>query len=133
VVVGELIGPGDSREQTIVGETPNLAARLQAIAEPNTVVIADATRRLLGSLFELQDLGPRDLKGIAGPTRAWTALRPRPVESRFEALHATGLTALVGRDEETELLVRRWSSAKSVRRRPFRRRRPPSRRPCTLR
>jgi hypothetical protein len=96
-----------------VGETPNLAARLQGIAEPNTVVIADSTRRLLGNLFELEDLGARDLKGIAGPARAWVALRARSVESRFEALHTSGLTALVGREEESELLRRRWARAKT--------------------
>jgi hypothetical protein len=80
----------------VVGETPNLAARLQALAEPDAVVIADGTRRLLGNLFELKDLGARDLKGLAGPARAWAALRARSVGSRFEALHTTGLTALVG-------------------------------------
>ena len=68
---------------------------------------------MLGNLFELEDLGPRDLKGIAGPVRAWAALRASSVESRFEALHATGLTALVGREEELELLLRRWSKAKT--------------------
>ena len=113
VVVGDLIGSGSAREQAIVGETPNLAARLQGIAEPNTVIISESTRRLLGNLFELKDLGGRDLKGVAGQMRAWVALRASTVESRFEALHATGLTALVGRDEETELLLRRWSRAKS--------------------
>jgi MoxR-like ATPase len=95
-----------------VGETPNLAARLQGIAEPNTVVIAERTRKLLGNLFELEDLGAKDLKGIAGPLRAWAASRPASVESRFDALHAT-LTALVGREEEIELLLRRWSKAKT--------------------
>src|SRR6202007_1457438 len=113
VVVGDLVGSGEAQERSIVGETPNLAARLQAIAEPNTVVIAEATRRLLGNLFELQDLGPQDLKGIAAPARAWAVLRASSIESRFEALHATGLTALVGREEETELLLRRWSKAKT--------------------
>jgi class 3 adenylate cyclase/predicted ATPase len=113
VVVGDLIGSGEAQERGIVGETPNLAARLQGIAEPNTVVIAEATRRLLGNLFELRDLGARDLKGIAEPVRAWVALRASTVESRFEALHPSGLTALVGREEETELLLRRWSRAKS--------------------
>ena len=96
-----------------MGETPNLAARLQGIAEPNTVVIAESTRRLLGNLFELEDLGAKDLKGIAEPVRTWAALRASSVESRFEALHATGLTALVGREEELELLLRRWSKAKT--------------------
>ena len=113
VVVGDLIGSGASQEQAIVGETPNLAARLQGIAEPNRVVIAEGTRKLLGNLFELEDLGAQDLKGIAGPVRAWAALRPSSVESRFEAMHASGLTELVGREEEIEMLLRRWSKAKT--------------------
>ena len=112
VVVGDLIGSGASQEQAIVGETPNLAARLQGIAEPNRVVIADATRRLLGNLFELEDLGAKDLKGIAEPTQVWAALRASSAEGRFEALHTSGLTALVGREEELELLLRRWARAK---------------------
>jgi class 3 adenylate cyclase/predicted ATPase len=113
VVVGDLIGSGASQEQAIVGETPNLAARLQGIAEPNGVVIAESTRKLVGNLFELGDLGSQELKGIAGPVSAWAALRPASVESRFDALHASGLTELVGRDEELELLLRRWSKAKT--------------------
>jgi class 3 adenylate cyclase len=113
VVVGDLIGSGASQEQAIVGETPNLAARLQGVAEPNSVVVAESTRKLVGNLFELENLGARDLKGITGPVRAWTALRPASVESRFEALHGAGLTDLVGREEELELLLRRWSKAKS--------------------
>jgi predicted ATPase/class 3 adenylate cyclase len=113
VVVGDIIGSGEARERSIVGETPNLAARLQGIAEPNTVVIADSTRGLLGNLFELQDLGPRELKGIARPARCWAALRASSVRSRFEALHGGGLTALVGREEEMELLLRRWARAKT--------------------
>ena len=113
VVVGDLVGSGESPEHGIVGETPNLAARLQQIAEPNTVVIAEATRKLLGNLFELQDLGPQNLKGIAGPVGAFVAVRPSSVASRFEALHAGGLTELVGREEELELLLRRWSRAKT--------------------
>jgi class 3 adenylate cyclase len=113
VVVGDLVGSGEAQERGVVGETPNLAARLQGIAAPDTVVIAEGTRRLLGDLFELEDLRPVALKGIAGPTRAWTVLRARSVESRFEALHSTGLTALVGREEELELLLRRWSKAKT--------------------
>ena len=114
VVAGDLMAPGEAHEGGIVGETPNLAARLQAIAEPNTVVIGEATRRLLGDLFQLRYLEARDLKGIAGPTRAWAVLRASSVASRFEALHATGLTVLVGRDEEFELLLRRWQRAKSA-------------------
>jgi class 3 adenylate cyclase/predicted ATPase len=112
VVVGDLIGSGASQEQAIVGETPNLAARLQGIAEPNMVVIAEGTRKLLGNLFELEDLGAKDVEGIAGPVRAWAALRASSAEGRFEAMHTTGLTALVGREEELELLLRRWSRAK---------------------
>ena len=113
VVVGDLIGSGASQQQAIIGETPNLAARLQGIAEPNSTVIAESTRKLVGNLFELQDLGAQDLKGIVGPVRAWAALRPASVESRFEALHASGLTALVGREEELQVLMQRWSQAKS--------------------
>jgi class 3 adenylate cyclase len=113
VVVGDLIGSGASQEQAIVGETPNLAARLQGVAEPNNVVIAESTRKLVGNLFELHDLGAQDIKGIVGPVRAWAALRPSSVESRFDALHAGGLTELVGREEELELLTRRWLKAKS--------------------
>jgi class 3 adenylate cyclase len=113
VVVGDLIGSGVAQEQTIVGETPNLAARLQGIAQPNMVVIAESTRRLLGNLFELEHLGLQDLKGIGGPAPAWAALRPRSVESRFEAMRTASLTTLVGREEESELLMRRWSRAKA--------------------
>ena len=102
-----------SQEQAIVGETPNLAARLQGVAEPNSVVIAESTRKLLGNLFELEDLGARDLKGVAGPARAWAVLRASSAEGRFEAMHATGLTDLVGREEEFDLLLRRWSKAKT--------------------
>jgi len=113
VVVGDLIGSGEAQERGIVGETPNLAARLQSIAEPNSVVIAEGTRKLLGNLFEFEDLGAKDLKGIVGPVRAWAALRASSAEGRFEAFHASGLTDLVGREEESELLLRRWSKAKT--------------------
>jgi hypothetical protein len=113
VVVGDLVGSGQAQERGIVGETPNLAARLQGVAEPNMVIIADGSRRLLGNLFELRDLGLQELKGIAGAVRAWAALGARSAESRFEALHATGVTALVGRDEEFDLLRRRWVRAKT--------------------
>jgi class 3 adenylate cyclase/predicted ATPase len=111
VVIGDLIGSGAAQEQTVIGETPNLAARLQGIAEPNMVVIAESTRRLLGNLFDFEDLGARDLKGVSGPVLAWAALRPSSVESRFEALR-TATTPLVGRDEEMDLLLRRWEQAK---------------------
>src|SRR6185437_14737277 len=113
VVVGDLVGSGEAQERGIVGETPNLAARLQGIAEPNTVVIAEATRKLIGNLFELQHLGPRDLKGIAGPVRSFAVLRASSAEGRFEAMHAGGTTELVGREEELELLLRRWARAKA--------------------
>ena len=113
VVVGDLIGAGASQEQAIVGETPNLAARLQGVAEPNMVVIAEGTRKLLGNLFELEDLGVKDLKGIAGPVSAFAAVRASSAEGRFEAMHGSGLTDLVGREEELELLLRRWSKAKT--------------------
>jgi class 3 adenylate cyclase/predicted ATPase len=105
VVVGNLT-------PSIVGETPNLAARLQSIAKPNMVVISDGTRRLLGHFFELENLGTRDLKGIAAPVQVWAVLRPSSSRSRFEALHPTGMTTLVGREEEYELLRHRWSKAK---------------------
>ena len=113
VVVGDLLGSGEAQERGVVGETPNLAARLQNVAEPNKVVISESTRRLLGNLFDLQDLGAQALKGIDDPVRAWAVLRPASVESRFEALHASGLTELVGREEELDALLRRWSKAKS--------------------
>ena len=113
VVVGDLIGSGEAQERGIVGETPNLAARLQGVAEPNMVVIADGTRRLLGNLFDLENLGAKNLKGIARPVQAWAVLRTSSAEGRFDALHASGLTALVGREEELELLLRRWSKAKT--------------------
>ena len=112
VVVGDLIGSGAAQEQAVVGETPNLAARLQSIAEPNTVVIAESTRKQIGNLFELEDLGAKDLKGISGPMLAWAALRASLVESRFEALRSA-TTPLVGRDEEIDLLTRRWEQAKT--------------------
>jgi predicted ATPase/class 3 adenylate cyclase len=105
VVVGNLT-------PSIVGETPNLAARLQSLARPNTVVISDGTRRLLGQLFELEDLGTQDLKGISAPVQVWAVLRPSSSTSRFEALHPAGMPALVGREEEYDLLRRRWSKAK---------------------
>jgi class 3 adenylate cyclase/predicted ATPase len=113
VVVGDLIGEGSAQEQSVVGETPNLAARLQALAEPDTVVIAAGTRRLLGALFEYRNLGAIEVKGIAGPVPAWQVLRPSVVASRFEALRGVALSRLVGRDEEIELLLRRWARAKA--------------------
>ena len=113
VVVGELTDAGGPQERGIIGQTPNLAARLQSSAEPNQVIIAESTRRLLGNLFELKHLGARGLKGIAEPVQTWAVLRVSSVASRFEALHTAGLMALIGREEEVELLLRRWSTAKT--------------------
>jgi class 3 adenylate cyclase len=111
-VVGDLIGSGAAREESVVGETPNLAARLQALAEPDAVVIADSTRRLVGSLFEYQSLGEIELKGLLAPVPAFRVLGESRVSSRFEALRS-GETPLVGRDEEIELLRRRWEQTKA--------------------
>jgi class 3 adenylate cyclase/tetratricopeptide (TPR) repeat protein len=112
VVVGDLIGQGVAQEQAVVGETPNLAARLQALAEPRTVLISPSTRRLTGGLFDYEDLGAVEIKGLAAPVVAARVLRESGAESRFEALRATR-TPLVGRNEELALLQRRWQQAKS--------------------
>jgi class 3 adenylate cyclase len=111
VVVGDLIGAGSAQEQAVVGETPNLAARLQAVAAPGAVVLAESTRRLTGGLFEYRDLGAVSLKGFAENVAAWQALGEGAAEGRFEALRAM-TTPLVGRDEEIELLLRRWEEVK---------------------
>src|SRR6202795_1563031 len=111
VVVGDLIGAGAAQEQAVVGETPNLAARLQALAEPGAVVIASSTRRLTGGLFEYRDLGTVTLKGFAENVPAWQVLGASAIESRFEALR-TATMPLVGREEEIELLMRCWHQAK---------------------
>jgi class 3 adenylate cyclase len=111
VVVGDIIGVGAAQEQAVVGETPNIAARLQALAKPGAVVIAGSTRRLTGGLFEYRDLGTVALKGFAKNVPAWQVLGASAAESRFEALRAT-TTPLVGRDEEMDLLLRRWAQAK---------------------
>jgi class 3 adenylate cyclase/predicted ATPase len=112
VVVGDLLGAGSAREQTVVGETPNLAARLQALAEPDACVIAESTRRQIGSLFQLRDLGPQQLKGFAEPQHAWSVVSENRALGRFEALRSAA-TPLVGREEELELLLRRWRQAAS--------------------
>jgi class 3 adenylate cyclase len=112
VMVGELIGEGAAQEQTVVGETPNLVARLQALAAPGSVVISQATRRLVGGLFELADLGPQRFKGFAEPLSAFRILGEGRAEGRFDALHGQRLTPLVGRDNEIGLLLERWASAK---------------------
>jgi class 3 adenylate cyclase len=111
-VVGDLIGEGASQERGVVGETPNLAARLQALCTPNTLVIGEATRRQIGGLFDLEDLGPQQLAGFVEPQHAWRVLGESDEVSRFEALRS-GETPLVGREEEVELLVRRWQQAKT--------------------
>jgi class 3 adenylate cyclase/predicted ATPase len=113
VIVGDLIGEGSAQEQSVVGETPNLAARLQVLAEPDAVIIAAGTRRLLGDLFEYSELGAVEVKGLAAPVLAWRVLGPSVVASRFEALRGLALSPLVGRDEEIELLMRRWARAKA--------------------
>ena len=112
VVVGELIGAGEAQERNVVGETPNLAARLQSAAAPNTVVVAATTRRLAGDLFEYEAIEPAKLKGFQDPVSAWRVLRERTFASRFEALRAASVTPLVGRQEEMELLQRRWQQLK---------------------
>src|SRR5271167_885791 len=111
-VVGDLIGEGAAQERGVVGETPNLAARLQGLAAPNTLIIGEATRRQIGGLFELGDLGRQALTGFAEPQPAWRVIGESGMLSRFEALRS-GATPLVGRDEEVELLLRRWHQAKS--------------------
>lgn len=111
VVVGELIGEGEARERSVIGETPNLAARLQGLAEPGGVVIAESTRRLLGAAFIYHDLGTVPLKGFPGPVRAWLVIGEGAAESRFDAQHEVSTTALVGRDQELALLLDRWEQA----------------------
>ena len=112
VVVGDLIGEGASQESAVVGETPNLASRLQALAAPNTVAISSITHTLAGGRFEYQDLGAQKLRGIAKSVRTWRAIAPAVVESRFEATHRAALTPLVGREHEIGLLLKRWEQAK---------------------
>ncbi|NIP48170.1 MAG: AAA family ATPase [Gammaproteobacteria bacterium] len=112
VVVGDLIGEGASRESPVVGETPNIAARLQSVAEPDTVVIAQSTYQLTGRTFECRALGTQALKGVAEPVQAWQVTGTRSVESRFEAARHVGLTPLVGREEELTLLLNRWKRAR---------------------
>jgi class 3 adenylate cyclase len=111
-VVGDLIGEGAAQERGVVGETPNLAARLQALAMPNTLIIAEATRRQIGGLFDLADLAPQALAGFAEPQGAWRVMGESGAVSRFEALRS-GETPLVGRGEELDLLLRRWEQAKT--------------------
>ncbi len=112
VVVGDIVGEGAAAEAAVVGQTPNLAARLQGVAEPNQVVVASATQRLLGALFEYDDLGMHELKGIAQPVQAWRVVRESDIDSRYEAKRVGGRLPLVGRQEELGLLVRAWEAAK---------------------
>ena len=112
VVVGELVGAGEAQERNVVGETPNLAARLQSAAAPNTVVIDATTRRLASDGFDYEAIAPAALKGFQEPVSAWRVLRERTIASRFEALRAASLAPLIGRQEEMELLRRRWAQIK---------------------
>jgi hypothetical protein len=112
VVIGEPIGAGDSRQQTAVGETPNRAARLQGLAGPGQVVIDQATRRQIGGLFECRELGAIELKGLPAPVSAWQVMAENRALGQFEALRS-GVTPLVGREEEMDLLLRRWAQAKA--------------------
>jgi class 3 adenylate cyclase/predicted ATPase len=111
VVIAEELAAGDAKGLTAVGETPNLAGRLQGAAASGTLVIADTTRRLAGGLFEYRSLGRLMLEGMPEPVHAWEVVGPSAAESRFEALR-TGATPLVGRDEELAMLIRRWQQAK---------------------
>ncbi|TIN76337.1 adenylate/guanylate cyclase domain-containing protein, partial [Mesorhizobium sp.] len=111
-VVGDLLGAGAAQEQAVIGETPNVAARLQSLADPGCAVIDAETRRRIGGLFECRELGSVHLKGLTGPVRTWQVLGEAMVQSRFDAMHPAALTPLVGRDDELDLLLRRWRQAK---------------------
>jgi tetratricopeptide (TPR) repeat protein len=111
-IVGDLIGSGAAQEQSVIGETPNLAARLQALAGNDEIVIPENTRRMVGNLFDYESLGELEIKGLAAPIRAFRVVRESQVGSRFEALHVSE-SRLVGREEEIELLRRRWEQIKS--------------------
>jgi class 3 adenylate cyclase len=113
LVVGDLIGAGAAQERGVVGEMPNLAARLQALAAPGAPVIAESARRQIGGLFEIEDLAPQRLAGFAEPQRAWRVVGESGVLSRFEALRSEA-TPLVGRDEELDVLLRRWLRARGA-------------------
>jgi class 3 adenylate cyclase/tetratricopeptide (TPR) repeat protein len=112
VVVGEIIGSGTAQERTIVGETPNLAARLQALAGPDTILVSEATQNLLGGLFELEHTGDHELKGFARPVPAWRVRGEASVESRFAAIRAGGNLPLIGRAHEMGLMLDRWHLAR---------------------
>ncbi len=113
VVVGDLIGEGAAQEEAVIGETPNLAARLQGLAAPGAVVIGPGTRRLIGTTFDLEDLGERELKGLAAPVPVWRVVGSGRAETRFEAARGRGLSPFIGREQEVELLLERWRQAGS--------------------
>ncbi|MDJ0956851.1 MAG: adenylate/guanylate cyclase domain-containing protein [Arenicellales bacterium] len=113
VVVGDLIGEGSAQEEAVVGETPNLAARLQHVAIPGQIVVSESTQRLLGGAFDLNDLGAKALKGVAEPERVFAVVGARALETRFEARADGGLTPMVGRDLELNLLLEHWAQAKA--------------------
>ena len=112
VVVGDLIGEGAAQEEAVTGQAPNLAARLQALARPGAIVVADSTHDLLGELFAFEALGEHGLKGFTEPTLAWRVTGAIAAHSRFEAAHGGRLTRLVGREQELELLKERWARAR---------------------
>ena len=113
VVVGDLVREGVTQENAAIGETTNLAARLQTLAEPNTILIAPQTHRSIGGMFDYRDLGLQTLKGFGEPIHVHQVLRASEIENRFEARHQSGTSPLLGRDEDFELLLRRWQLAKS--------------------
>jgi class 3 adenylate cyclase/tetratricopeptide (TPR) repeat protein len=113
VIVGDLIGEGRSQEHAVIGETPNLAARLQGLAQPDTVVVARTTRKLISGMFELADLGPHELKGFAEPIHAWQVARENEIQNRFEARHPdSDYTSILGREAETTKLLECWDRAR---------------------
>lgn len=113
VVVGDLVGAGPAQEEAVVGDTPNLAARLQGLAAPAQIILSSSTRRLLSDLFSFTDLGAHELKGIPGDTPAFAVVGERASESRFDARSSKGMSPLVGRDHELALMLERWNRAKA--------------------
>jgi class 3 adenylate cyclase/predicted ATPase len=111
VVVGDLIGEGAAQEEAVVGETPNLAARLQAVADPHAVVVSERTRRLLGEVFDLVDLGALQLKGFSDPVACFQVLREQPSHSRYDTQHSGRAMPMLGRDQELALVLERWQQA----------------------
>ena len=114
VVVGETGGGDPSVAKTAAGETPNIAARLEQLAEPDAVIIGESTRQLIGGAFDLEDLGARDLKGVSAPIPVYRVMAESAVKTRFEAAHEAGLMSMVGREEEIALLLKRWNQAKNA-------------------